>query len=142
MYCPNCGFDNVAGGQFCEKCGTRLPTTAPPTPPPGAGYVPPAPGGGQQYPPPPPYAAPVSPGRRYAEGKNPAVALVLSLLLGGLGQIYNGDIKKCFAMWGIAVAIVILAALTGGVASFLLFGVYIWSMIDAYNVASRKSPLW
>ena len=139
MYCPNCGFDNVAGGQFCEKCGTRLPTTAPP----GGGYAPPPPGGGQQYPPPPPYqGGAVSPGGRYAEGKTAGVALVLSFLLVGLGQLYNGDIKKCFAMWGVFLVIILLAVFTGGAAGFLGFGVWIWSMFDAYNVASRKSPLW
>jgi len=81
-------------------------------------------------------------GRQYAEGKNPAVALILSFFLTGIGQLYNGDVKKCLLMWGICVVIIILAVITGGAAGILIMGVWIWSMIDAYNVASRKSPRW
>ena len=116
--------------------------------PAGAGYVPP-PAGGQQYAPPPydermraPGAAPQSAGKRYAEGKSAVLSVVLSFFISGLGQLYNGDFKKCFAMWGLVVLIVILAVITGGTAGFLGLGIWIWSMVDAYNVASRKSPLW
>ena len=31
MYCPNCGEKNVAGANFCKKCGTHL-AAAPPSP--------------------------------------------------------------------------------------------------------------
>jgi TM2 domain-containing membrane protein YozV len=87
-------------------------------------------------------SAPDASGRRYAEGKNPAVALILSLLLTGIGQIYNGDFKKCFVMWGVGIVVIFLTVMTGGVGGFLWLGVWIWSMVDAYNVASRKSPIW
>jgi len=73
-----------------------------------------------------------------AVGKNPTVALVISIFLGGLGggQFYNGDWKKGLAMAGISL---LLFVPTGGLASF---GVWIWSMIDAWQVASGKWPAW
>ncbi len=76
--------------------------------------------------------------KQYAVGKNPGVALILSVFFGGLaiGQFYNGDVKKGLVMAAISIFIGIP---TAGVVSF---GIWIWSMIDAYNVASGKSPLW
>ena len=91
--------------------------------------------------PPPPAAAPShavarEPGRRYAEAKSPPVALILSLLIVGLGQFYNGDMKKGAVMLGGAV---IGGAVTLGL---VWIGMMIWSAIDAYQVAVQKSPLW
>lgn len=80
-------------------------------------------------------------GRRYAQGKNPVVAVILSFFLSGLGQLYNGDFKKFFLIWGICIVIILIAVATGGVASFLILGIWVWSMFDAYKVASQKSPL-
>ena len=74
--------------------------------------------------------------KRFAAGKNPAVALILSLVIVGVGQFYNGDMKK----GGIMLAVAIVAgALTVGIG---WFAVAIWSAVDAYQVASGKSPLW
>lgn len=75
-------------------------------------------------------------GERFAEDKNPAVALVLSLLIVGVGQFYNGDTKKGLVMLGVAV---VLGPVTAGIA---WLGMAIWSAIDAYQVAVRKTPLW
>jgi len=77
-----------------------------------------------------------SAGPRLATGKKPAVALVLSLLVVGLGQFYNGDTKKGLVM--------LLLAIGAGAISFGLgwFGVAIWSAIDAYNVAKGYSEMW
>ena len=124
MYCPRCGTDNRESAQFCEKCGFNLPVAAAAPSPGGysapepaaypAPYAQPAPSQ-QLYQQPYPQAVPppVNPamrmpgqvtmdpgGRRYAEGKNPAVALILSLFITGVGQLYNGDIKKCFLIVG------------------------------------------
>lgn len=143
MFCSKCGANNSGSSQFCEKCGSPLAVAAPAA----AGYAPP-PAAGQQYVPAydermrAPGASPQSVGKRYAEGKSAVVAVVLSFFISGLGQLYNGDFKKCFAMWGLIVLIVILAVITGGIAGFLVLGISIWSMVDAYNVASRKTPLW
>ena len=144
MFCPKCGADNSGGAQFCEKCGSQLPVVAA-----AGGGLAASPGGVQQYAPQPyddrmraPGGSPQIPGRRYAQDKNPVVAVILSFLLCGLGQLYNGDVKKCFTMWGIALLIIILAVVTGGAGGLLGFIIWIWSMVDAYNVASRKAPLW
>ena len=135
MFCSRCGFnDSRENARFCEKCGEGLPVATP------GGQA----GAAATYPQPPPLrAATVDPsGRRYAEGKNSVVALVLSAVLPAVGQIYNGDMKKCLAMWAAYFACTVIALMTGGVGGFLNAVVWVWSMIDAFNVASRKSPLW
>jgi len=68
-----------------------------------------------------------------AAGKNPPLAAFLSAIVPGLGQFYNGEVKKGWIRLAIAVV--------GGSATYGLawFGVAIWSAIDAYNVASGKS---
>jgi TM2 domain-containing membrane protein YozV len=72
-------------------------------------------------------------GARHATGKNPALAAFLSAIVPGLGQFYNGDVKKGWIRLAIAVV--------GGSATYGLvwFGAAIWSAIDAYNVARGKS---
>ena len=75
-------------------------------------------------------------GKIYATGKTPWVAVLLSFLLVGVGQFYNGDSKKGAIM---LVAGLVLFIPTAGVG---YIGIMIWSMIDAYQVASGKSPLW
>ncbi|MGH7334656.1 MAG: zinc ribbon domain-containing protein [Candidatus Rokuibacteriota bacterium] len=127
MFCSRCGTQNDDSARFCQKCGAATTAAAsPPTPAPAppdprirGGNVPVAAGG-----------------KRYAEGKNPTIAVVLSLVLAGVGQFYNGDVKKGLVM--LAVAIV------GGVFTYGLVyvGVAIWSALDAYKVASGKAPLW
>jgi TM2 domain-containing membrane protein YozV len=148
VYCPRCGVDNREHAQFCEKCGFNLPVAA--SAPGQQIYAPPQQTYSQQQPMPPGSGVmrgepnPVvidSSGRKYALNKNPTVAVILSFLLSGLGQLYNGDFKKFFLVWGVCIVVILIAVATGGVASFLLLGVWIWSMFDAYKVASRQSPL-
>jgi TM2 domain-containing membrane protein YozV len=66
------------------------------------------------------------------------VALVISVFLGafGGGQFYNGDWKKGVTMAG---ATVILGVPTAGLAPL---GVWIWSMVDAYQVAGGRGKAW
>ena len=90
----------------------------------------------------PGYAAPayVGPGGKvYATGKNPAVALILSLFIPGVGQFYNGDNKKGGIMLGGFILSVVLTTIVIGV--FGMLGIWIWGMIDAYSVASGKTPI-
>ena len=79
-------------------------------------------------------AGPVA--KQYAVGKNPVTALILSILIPGVGQFYNNDVKKGAIMLG--------GAIVGGVLTFGVawLGILIWSAIDAHQVASGKSPLW
>ena len=58
-----------------------------------------------------------------------------------IGQFYNGDVKKGAVMLICSlIAIPLWAA--AGIGSVLNFGIWIWSVIDAYRVASGKAPLW
>lgn len=59
---------------------------------------------------------------------NPGVAVVLSILFPGAGQIYNGQVGK-----GIAVF------LSSTIGMIFLFGffVWFWSLFDAHNVAKK-----
>ncbi len=67
--------------------------------------------------------------------RNPIVAAILSLIVAGLGQIYNGQITK-----GI---IFIMLQIINGVLAVVLIGwvlmpiVGLWAMVDAYLVAKR-----
>jgi TM2 domain-containing membrane protein YozV len=80
-------------------------------------------------------STPSSP-KRYATGKSPTFAVILSLILAGLGQFYNSDGKKGTLMLLIAV---IGGMMTGGV---VYLGVAVWSAVDSYFVASAKAPIW
>ena len=172
MLCPVCGSNNLDNARFCDTCGNGLQAAVVPVPPqpvasrqypqqpypqqaqyppqgqyPSQGYPQQA-----QYPPQFPGATPgtmrgmapnVDPsGKTYAYGKSPGVAVLLSFLIVGIGQAYNGDIKKWLAIWGIMIVGSVLTLFSGGILGVVPFGVWIWSMIDAYNVASRKSPIW
>lgn len=110
---------------------------------PGAGYPPPPsqnpyPPQGGPYPPPygpPPYGPPPS-----LEPKSPVLALVLSLLLVGAGQIYNGEINKGIAFFGSTCAMTIgifILPIVGLIFILPLMGVYFWSVIDAFTSAER-----
>lgn len=85
-----------------------------------------------QYPtlPPPSLAAPPRP------PKSPALALFLSLLFPGVGQLYNGQVGKAFAFMGAFVACIYLAAETEPLpyALFLPF-ILFYGLIDAYRSA-------
>jgi len=63
--------------------------------------------------------------------KNPALASVLSLLIVGLGQVYNGELAKGALMFVLAI---LGAFFTFGIATI---GILIWSMVDAYQSAQR-----
>jgi TM2 domain-containing membrane protein YozV len=65
-----------------------------------------------------------------AGAKSPGTALLLSLLICGVGQMYNGQVAKgvlmligCIAAWFV----------------FLGWIVWIWSMVDAYQTAKRMN---
>ena len=67
------------------------------------------------------------------------LAVALSFLLPGLGQIYNQEFRKGTGF--------IIAYIISWVLSFVVVGwfflviVWIWSMVDAYQSAGRVSPL-
>jgi len=124
MFCSKCGTENPDGALFCASCGAALaaaaPVQAPATPPPTV-----------RGPQPMPQALSDSP-----TGKTPWVAAVLSALITGVGQLYNNDWKKGVAMFAGAVLGLVF---TGGL---LTIAVWIWSIVDGYQVASGKGKVW
>ena len=78
-----------------------------------------------------------------SQPRNPVLAVVLSLILPGAGQIYNGETGKGIAM--IVGSIVCLAASALVFPFLILIGIWIWGMIDAntraneINAATAKS---
>lgn len=68
--------------------------------------------------------------------RSPVLAAILSLILSGLGQIYNGQITK-----GVIFIVIQLinAALTTILIGWILMPIVgLWAMIDAYLVAKSN----
>ena len=123
MFCAKCGAENPETARFCAKCGTNLTLSAEPS----------------TAPVPPPMdtqrgmttTAPVSP-----TGKTPWVAALLSFFIVGLGQVYNNDVKKGAVMF---VGAIPGFWLTAGLATF---AIWIWAMVDGWQVASGNFKTW
>ena len=150
MYCSTCGTPRLEGSRFCEKCGTPFDAAASSSAASAAGGA--TTGAAFAASAPWPAKSTTDPrmrgtagtvpgpgGKMYAAGKNPAVALILSLVIPGVGQFYNGDNKKGAIILGGYFVSWILAAAVIGFAGVI--GFWVWGMIDAYNVASGKSPI-
>jgi TM2 domain-containing membrane protein YozV len=67
--------------------------------------------------------------------KNPGLAAVLSFLISGVGQIYNGEIGKGILIIVVQIVNAVLMMLVIGFITWL--GVWIWSIYDAYKTAER-----
>ena len=81
------------------------------------------------------YAAPVPPGYARPSAKQPVLSLLLSFLLPGLGQIYNGEVGKGIGfMVGCFFAALSVMLFVGIVIAPALF---IWNLVDAYKGAER-----
>ena len=104
-YCTNCGAEIDLKAEICPKCGVRQAN-------PGA-------------------YRDTSTHNGYNQ-KNPVLAAVLSLIIVGLGQVYNGQTIKGIIIF---VAAVILG-LTG-IGLILSFVIWIYAMYDAYTIAQR-----
>ena len=69
--------------------------------------------------------------------RNPILAAILSIIVAGLGQIYNGQIGKG--------AVFIILQIVNGALTAVLIGwvlmpiVGLWATIDAYLVARRNN---
>lgn len=67
--------------------------------------------------------------------KSAILALILSLILPGLGQIYNGEVAKGITfLIALAISVLLKFVLIGFV---LVPIVWIWAMIDAFRSAER-----
>ena len=69
--------------------------------------------------------------------RNPIIAAVLSLIVAGLGQIYNGQILK--GVLFIVAQIINGALLYVGIGFITMPLVGLWAVIDAYLVAKRSN---
>jgi TM2 domain-containing membrane protein YozV len=124
LHCRDC-LVMYAGRNYCRNCATRLSGQLPQNIQQYPQQQPPQPYQYHQQPAPYGYPPAVTP---YVKRKEPAVALLLSFFLPGLGQIYNGDVGKGIGMmFGFWILIWI------GVG--IVF--WIWSMVDAYQSATN-----
>jgi TM2 domain-containing membrane protein YozV len=124
MYCSKCGNEIALGDDYCSKCGQRSGNSG--------GYR----------------------SQGICErGKSEGGAAVLSLLWGGLGQIYVGRIARglgimlAYFLIGIGCwAFLVGAAISGSFAGLVFIGfvmtivlivLLIWNVFDAYNLAKQ-----
>ncbi len=112
--CPNCGAGLRPGAPRCVKCGS---IAADPVAPAGA----PSAAGAQ------PQVVYVAP---RAEPRNPAVAAVLSLVVPGLGQLYNGQLAKGIVFFVVACPLWFLC---------IGFLVHVVAAVEAYNTARKAA---
>jgi len=105
--CPHCGkISNEEAPRFCSGCGARMDGNTP------AGY--------QGYPAPP------------RPEKNQMTAGFCSTCLPGLGQVYNGETGKGFAVFLLTLAGLVILIVPGLI-------VWLYAMYDAYSVAGKMN---
>ena len=84
----------------------------------------------------PGYAVPVGqPGAMMVAPKNPAVSLIVSFFIPGVGSMINGDVGT-----GIAILILYIVGwvlLVGLIGIPVAIAAWIWGMVDAYRGAQR-----
>ena len=111
VYCRDCGSVISERAEICPECGVR-----------------------QQN---PPKSSVDTLVEELTGGGNPFVAAVLSVLLPGLGQLYNRELQKGIAVLGAGlIALASVAALVGIV---LYPAVWLYAVWDAYVVAERQA---
>lgn len=70
-----------------------------------------------------------------AEKKNPAIAALLSFMVVGAGQVYNGEVEKGIIFFFIHVLFVLLIFVLIGIILTPLFWIYV--IYDAYKTAEK-----
>ena len=106
-FCHNCGSEIKPNAKFCTKCGSKIENK----------YV---------------YVQDLKEEVSNYSYKNPWIALILSLLIIGAGQFYNGEYKKGFSL--LAMGIIGASFTAGGM--WLVAAIY--SAVDAFVVANKK----
>lgn len=117
MYCPSCKHQVPDNSVFCPNCGYTIQSAA---------NVDRTTTQNNYY-------------RNYTPNttsinvnkKSPVLALILSLIIVGLGQFYVGKVGKGFLMLGLAIFFSIFSM---GIA---WFAVAVWSAVDAYSTAKQ-----
>jgi TM2 domain-containing membrane protein YozV len=134
-YCSKCGNQMREGSQFCDRCGTSLHPGGP-GPYQQSGYS------GNQY------SATFTMPR---DEKEPIIAVILSIFLPGVGQMYVGKVLRgvlillfllIFSVLSFLPALTITdeAGFYGFlwwsiIASIIIIVVYVWQIVDAYKLA-------
>ena len=67
--------------------------------------------------------------------KNPGIAVVLSFLYTGLGQLYNGQFLKGFVLMGVQVLNILLMFILIGLVTYPI--VWAYGIYDAYKSAEN-----
>ena len=68
--------------------------------------------------------------------KNPVLAAILSFIITGLGQLYNGDVKKGVLLFvGQILVVLILWRISWTIGSLVSFGIWAYGVYDAYTSA-------
>lgn len=111
VYCRDCGAVISERAEICPECGVR-----------------------QQN---PPKSSVDSLIEELTGGGNPFVAAVLSVLLPGLGQLYNRELQKGIAV--LVAGLIALASVAAVVGIVLYPAVWLYAVWDAYVVAERQA---
>lgn len=143
MYCRNCGAILPDDARFCQECGfkseqssevRRCPRCGKPIPD-GSLFCPSC-GRDPQQESEEPYNRE---GRRITNRVNILLAMILSALIPGVGQMYVGFVKRGAIILIVSV-LVLIASL------FLIFlpilVYWIWNIYDAYARADETNRLW
>lgn len=69
--------------------------------------------------------------------KNPVLAAILSLIIVGVGQIYNGETAKGIIIIVVQIILSALIVPTAGITFLVFLVVWFWAIYDAYKVAKR-----
>lgn len=104
-YCTNCGSQIDEKAEICPECGVRQA-------PPGT------------------YGNPNS----QNDAKNPGLAAILSFLIIGLGQVYNGQILKGILLFIGAIISAMLWFI--GIGIILSIALWLYAIYDAYKTAN------
>lgn len=111
VYCRDCGAVISEQAEICPECGVRQRD--------------------------PPKSSVDSLVEELTGGGNPFVAAVLSVLLPGLGQLYNRELQKGIAV--MVAGLIALASVAALVGIVLYPAVWLYAVWDAYVVADRQA---
>jgi TM2 domain-containing membrane protein YozV len=81
------------------------------------------------------FIAPVPGGQMMVAPKNPAVSLLISFFIPGVGSMVNGDVGTGVAILVLYIVGIFLVIFLIGIP--LLIAAWIWGLIDAYQGAQR-----
>ncbi|WP_017184873.1 hypothetical protein [Alkalibacillus haloalkaliphilus] len=108
MTCHKCGNQLFVNDQYCSRCGERVKSNV------------------SQH-----ESTVINDEPQPSKGKSPILALILSALVVGLGQLYVGQGLKGIVLFGVWVLATIA---TAGMAMFVI---WIINLVDAYQIANK-----